>query len=895
MSEETQSNVEVKGKNLICYIKVKETLYKSTELRNLINSEKMEGVVFSNDMKGYLSINENENIIICYPIFEKSIKIIDSKGKQFKSTICFAEDVKNIIDYLKMKNPNYYDGKIGQYIQLTPKNYFKFLLSTKDTIKDITFSEINFKNLEKEYNAKENNIEKKMKISLIKEINDNLDNYLKFSFVKDEKFFFTRERLYFGEDIQDFYTEEGKKIKGICGNYSSGKSISILFFNYSFTFPTLYLNLKSLKNSFLTNGYTTILPNEAMNIFIKNKKEYKDYKKFIETIYHKEYIFFDDFIIAIISFFREWNALIFLDQYSQELFHKEFIGELKNQLDFKESKLKILLINSMNDKWIRDIYINSILNFFKKASNNGEIDFIFLSKLINKENLPSEQIKDEIIPYLEIFDYLPLYYSYIIKNQNKIDTYISNTKVDIGNKIEKFFTKNGHKDILIQMNDIRMKIDEEIDKNFFEEYSHLIPFKYFYIYTQYINDAPIAFLRCHFPLIKEVWNDIIYNKTTKLFDGEINYTGNVIGTFLELNFINQCKRGKLKLDIDCVVELDTLFQMNSIENKNTDDFENKNILIIQKNENGPKFDVGFLRAKNVQNPSMSYIQIKKGSTDNKVDKIDTNNTFERNKYKFYKLFKIKPTSCYLIYITLINKLIEKNIKLFSELKQKKDLKIELDDKTVNIIKSINSLDNFCLERNIILYYFNPSESKFYTRKDNIFTESNLNLFENVSKTSESIKIKARFLSKKKERQLEENEYKAMLYNNNIFADNSKNFDISTDNKDLDFSDVFKFIKENCDEGKINTFIMLKKEEENMLKYNRNDKIIILCLCIDEEKKYKIKSVIYKDFIFQYNNNKNNKFIDSFEIDVKDYDLLVWIQFSKFKIRGKIYEYQEIYK
>ena len=156
--------------------------------------------------------------------------------------------------------------------------------------------------------------------------------------------------------------------------------------------------------------------------------------------------------------------MIFLDQYSQELFHNEFINELKKQMNSKESKIKII--------------------------NNGEIDFIFLSKLIKKEYLPFEEIKDEIIPFLEKFDYLPLYYSYIINNQENLDDYISSTKVDISNKIEKFFIINDYKNILIQMNDIRVKIDEEIDKNFFEEYSHLIPFKYFYIETQYINNAP---------------------------------------------------------------------------------------------------------------------------------------------------------------------------------------------------------------------------------------------------------------------------------------------------------------------------------------------------------------------------------------------------------------------
>ena len=65
----------------------------------------------------------------------------------------------------------------------------------------------------------------------------------------------------------------------------------------------------------------------------------------------------------IINYFIEWNALIFLDQYSQDLFNDNFINILKQE----KSKLKVLLINSMNDKWIRSIYVYSILNFFNKT------------------------------------------------------------------------------------------------------------------------------------------------------------------------------------------------------------------------------------------------------------------------------------------------------------------------------------------------------------------------------------------------------------------------------------------------------------------------------------------------------------------------------------------------
>ena len=356
--------------------------------------------------------------------------------------------------------------------------------------------------------------------------------------------------------------------------------------------------------------------------------------------------------------------------------------------------------------------------------------------------------------------------------------------------------------------------------------------------------------------------------------------------------MNQCKKDKFGLDVDCFVELDTLLDMNKITNKNATNLENKNILIIQKNECAPLFDVGFLRAKNTLSPEMSYIQIKKNSTENKVRRFETNDTFQRNLNKFVQLFKIKPVSCYLIYITLINKFIEENITLNSQSKQKKDNDINLNDKSIDMIKRINSLDDFCKKENIVLYYFNPSKSKFYTRQNDKFTESNLDLFQNISLVTESVKIKAEFLNKKKERQLGDNVDLVLKYNQKIFSKNLKESDyvLEVQNNKLDLRNVIKFIKENCEEGTIKTFLLFEKENESTMRYYRKDKIIILCLCKSKNHDYLIKSVIYKDNIFDYKNIQNKKFIDSFEIDVKDYDLLVWIQFKNFKTRGKIYEY-----
>ena len=85
-----------------------------------------------------------------------------------------------------------------------------------------------------------------------------------------------------------------------------------------------------------------------MNIYIKNNKSYKDYEGFIKKIYESTFNTFDEFIDSIINNFIEWKALIFLDQYSHDLFNNEFIEKLKQLVNNKKSNIKLLLINSMN-------------------------------------------------------------------------------------------------------------------------------------------------------------------------------------------------------------------------------------------------------------------------------------------------------------------------------------------------------------------------------------------------------------------------------------------------------------------------------------------------------------------------------------------------------------------
>ena len=263
----TSENIELNGDFLICYMGKEAKRIKSAEFSLKIMSDKIKNIKYDSSGKAEYKYDGNK-IIIFYPLFEKKIKIIDSKGKLYKSSIYFTEDIKNIISYLKMKNPHFYNKSTGKYNELKSTNYSIFLLGNNELIKDIVYSEIKYEDLKMIYGKKEKNMKKKKKFIYLKEINDNIDLYSKAVGLKNEKIIFTRERHLFKETIQSYYSEKKNKMFWIYGSYSSGKSISLIMYNHAFDFPTLYLNLKVIKNSFLTNGYTTILPNEVINIFI---------------------------------------------------------------------------------------------------------------------------------------------------------------------------------------------------------------------------------------------------------------------------------------------------------------------------------------------------------------------------------------------------------------------------------------------------------------------------------------------------------------------------------------------------------------------------------------------------------------------------------------------------
>ncbi len=120
----------------------------------------------------------------------------------------------------------------------------------------------------------------------LKEINRNINLYSKIDKIGEENYFSSipRNSLYF--DINSFIEKKKRDevtdvIYGIFGNYASGKSFSLIYYNYNCEFNSIYLNLKALKNALETRGFTDMLNNEIIILFKKLNQPYDEYQKFI--------------------------------------------------------------------------------------------------------------------------------------------------------------------------------------------------------------------------------------------------------------------------------------------------------------------------------------------------------------------------------------------------------------------------------------------------------------------------------------------------------------------------------------------------------------------------------------------------------------------------------------
>ena len=932
--------LEIKDSNIKCFLGNGNNYKSSEQLRNELKDKKLTTI------KKYIKLGEEEYPIY-YPIPEKKISIVANNGKSYKSTIYFIDDIKNIIIGLKMNNPCYIDK--GKYITMNSDYHYSYFLYLEEgkEIKDVDANIIKFDKLENKF--------KSIVIKdtyILGDINNNINLYSKIDNIEKEEFFFTTSRTRLFTALILFY--ENKKrdllsdlIYGIYGNYACGKSFFLIYFNYICEYPSVYLNLKTLKKAFETEGFQDLLNNELMFLFYKLKKSFNDFKAFVSKFLPFEKKKFENLIISIIDELSSESVLIILDQY-QENNYSDFIINLKKILFSKKSKIKVILSSSMNDGPIREAYLDIILNRIQPKNENKNIirneermneeiktemeeeqkeeeqkeeeqneeqkkkekeerkkkeneikekenndikkdkdkidnyiPYNFVSRLVSVEQIKENIIeinlenKEDIYSYLELFNFLPLYYSLCKQNIHNLNGFVEESRIKIKNKILEF--NKGEKYNIKYFDDIRKMIDSEITKDELNYYSKYIPFKYFYIEQNEIK----LILRTHFPLVKEVWEQIIMNETVNLISGNLKYDGNVIGSILELNIISNIKDKTISLDIDCFIKVDSIYDFGNIIEKDTDEFKNKNIFITQQNQNAPYFDIAYIKGKNIDAPILTFIQVKKGMTSNKIDKSQMYERFEERKNYFFKLFNFIPQKedINLIYISLYNKEIQQVINEHDSYKKDKYQKVgNLDNKILKKYYSFSQLYSFCNKNDIQIYYYDIENHVFLVKENNSFITSDLNLSNknqlkyldyifNTSYLTNQLKLN------KENSNIINNEYSKFLQRKRKKPSDS--FDYKID--EFNFGIVTEFAEKYFNNITIFHYIDLSKAHLNIEYKNLSNNQAIICLKIEQKKKYKVDSFIYRDNLIickgENFESKKHAILD------RDNDFLVAINFE----------------
>ena len=918
-----RGKLEIFNSTVRCFLGKKEKFKSSEEIwRELKDKEKTK--MFDT------YIFESEHYKICNPIPEKNISIITSNGKKYKSTIYFLDDIKNIIKGFKMTNPCYLLE--GRYTALTCENdYIEFLFeNNSNEIKDVEKETIDYTELEDSY--KSFNI---IDTNILGNINKNIHLYSKIYNIGKEKYYITNSRALLNIKLNKFFASEKRDeindvIYGIFGNYASGKSFFLIYYNYISNFPSLYLNLKGLKNAFKTKGFSNLLNNELIILFKKLNKTYDDYKNFIESFFPYGDRKFYELILLIIEKIKKEKAVIIFDQYQEEIFIGEnFIKEIKKILFSESSKIKVIISSSMNDGSIREAYLNIILNNIesknekeKKEKKEKEDNGVKEKEEKEKEKIQKEEIENQekeeekvqkrekvendnktnnYIPYhflerlvdieeikknikninkqddkvfndnLQIFSFLPLYYDLCKQNIDNLEEFNEKTKKRIEEKILNI-NKN-EKFNLTFFDNIRKMIDNEITKDDLQFYSKYIPFKYFYIEKNSTN----LILRTHFQLVKDVWNTIIMNNTVDLFDGEIKYDGNVIGSLLELNLIINIKNKVIPLDVDNFVKVDTIANFGCIIESDTDNYQNKNIFITQNNQNGPSFDMAYIKGKNLNSPKLIFIQVKKSFSDNKVTKEGTKIIFEEKQNNFMNIFGFIPErkDINLVYITLFNNQIQQAILEHDYFKNHPNKKVsDLGNDINSTVYSVNRLHNFCKAGSILLYYYDPKSHLFYLKNENKFNNSELDLLKDI-KNELNYDFNVNYLSVEYENNKMNIPSINLQYQTYLKNKRKRSFSFEIDG--FDFEIVFKFAETYFKNVKIINYIDLHKSHTDCQYYNLSKNEAIICLKMNAKNKYEVASFIYNEYFIKVEKNNLIKPINK-GLD-RDNDYLVGISFD----------------
>ena len=278
--------------------------------------------------------------------------------------------------------------------------------------------------------------------------------------------------------LRKFMINQNLRFFKFCGPSSTGKSTTLLKFSREHT-GIVYLNVKAiyeLDSDNRSKDCFNLITYELRRLYIDEikKKSFKDMLK--ENRNNNPW----EFILNVIKFISNFFNIIIFDQYKKSYFPTNIYTQIEDNV--KNSKIKLIVCSSINNKDIRDEVIKTFEHY--KGNPKGLDDksqyfyFYFYIIFFNKkvENV------NNLNPLFELFDYRPKY-KYLLSNAANINNCITETKSKIESKIKEFFIFEKDFDlckiILHIKNNINIKLSFDNDSDI--EILRKLPLKYYIV------------------------------------------------------------------------------------------------------------------------------------------------------------------------------------------------------------------------------------------------------------------------------------------------------------------------------------------------------------------------------------------------------------------------------
>jgi len=309
------------------------------------------------------------------------------------------------------------------------------------------------------------------------------DNYFIYNKKEEKDFEYdktdSRKSLMF-EYLNLFILNKNLRFFKFCGPSSTGKSTTLLKYSREQR-GIVYLNLKAIheldKNNRIKECYN-LITYELRRLYFSYKHKKESFKKFLNEECRNKNPW--EIILDVIKFISDTPNIIIFDQFKKSYFSYNFYIQIKDYI--KNSKLKLIICSTTNNKDIRDEVIKTIEEYKGNPQNlDDESQYYYFYFWINLFNKKVEK-DNKLNPLFELFDYKPKY-KYLLSNTNNINECIKEIKSKINKKIKEFFRYEKELDmckILLDIkNNINIKLsyDNDSDMNILKK----IPLKYFII------------------------------------------------------------------------------------------------------------------------------------------------------------------------------------------------------------------------------------------------------------------------------------------------------------------------------------------------------------------------------------------------------------------------------